>query len=520
MSFILPNFLEDKLTCWRSPAKIMSRVKGTKRSFRFIDDEAVEEKGTDRIPPGVSGYQEPDDDIIVPDTPEATQPRDDDPIEDDWQCAQHNRCSDCGHILTETEYIICDNCNLDAMAIQAGYAPKAKRPGKAEAPEVVDLTCDSDGELMERPLLPPKKKTKVDQGDTSGVNRSTRLGILERVDIDPSQPPLAWQQFEEKLEPPARRHREDQIQPGEPDANGRPVRSKFRFRGTNAFLTYSRAKGITFSDIRSALEDNGIWQHVKQYTMAQEPHADGEHHYHVLLTFTHRLSVTGSHMFDVYECHPNIQSAKSTKAVRAYLYKGYNGQPPIIDTNVATFDWSRPNNFIRRFQDDRAYGHALSTAKLPHADIMKLPWYKDNKTFKDILQEAKTPPRVRSLYFVGPANTGKTTWIKTWLADKRVFMRAHGDHNYEGYNGEHLIFCDDVQHELTYEEICSVLNPHLNDHEVVWTKTKHRYNNVYYPKNVPLSMIVLHTKVPSYANEDWFKTRFYLHELQHNEKCY
>jgi len=60
---------------------------------------------------------------------------------------------------------------------------------------------------------------------------------------------------------------------------------------------------------------------LSQVLVARELHADGEPHLHAYLYYSTRFSCKNERFFDIGGFHPNIQAAKSLKAVQHYVKK-------------------------------------------------------------------------------------------------------------------------------------------------------------------------------------------------------
>lgn len=95
-------------------------------------------------------------------------------------------------------------------------------------------------------------------------------------------------------------------------------KSKFRLQAKGWFLTYPRCN-FTKEDILTFLKAKR--EGLKQILVARELHADGSPHIHAYLYYESKFNCTNERFFDLGSCHPNIQVAKSLKAVQAYVKK-------------------------------------------------------------------------------------------------------------------------------------------------------------------------------------------------------
>lgn len=102
---------------------------------------------------------------------------------------------------------------------------------------------------------------------------------------------------------------------------------KFRFNAKNFFLTYLRCsltKEIALQQLLAASLPNNR----KFICVARELHDDGCPHLHVLIQLEGGAQLTNPRLFDLRSSvastsfHPNIQCAKSSSDVKAYIEKG------------------------------------------------------------------------------------------------------------------------------------------------------------------------------------------------------
>lgn len=99
----------------------------------------------------------------------------------------------------------------------------------------------------------------------------------------------------------------------------------FRFNAKHAFLTYAQCpltKEVALELVKGKLGDN-----LKSYIIAEELHADGSPHLHMLLSGDNKWDTLLCTFFDigldpVY--HPNIVSPANLKKCKEYVKKGRN----------------------------------------------------------------------------------------------------------------------------------------------------------------------------------------------------
>jgi len=93
---------------------------------------------------------------------------------------------------------------------------------------------------------------------------------------------------------------------------------KFQIGAKGWFLTYPRCS-LTKEEVLQALK--GKRDGLNQVVVARELHEDGVPHIHCYLYYGKQFTCKNERFFDIQGFHPNIQSAKSLKAVQAYIKK-------------------------------------------------------------------------------------------------------------------------------------------------------------------------------------------------------
>nr|AIY33293.1 RepA [Sugarcane streak virus] len=202
-----------------------------------------------------------------------------------------------------------------------------------------------------------------------------------------------------------------------------PVRS-FKHRNVNTFLTYSRCP------LEPEAIGRTIWSLIAHWTpvyilAVRETHEDGGFHVHVLAQSAKPVYTLNPGFFDIEGYHPNIQSAKSSNKVKAYILKN-----PVIQWEKGTFiprktsflgDSTEPNSkkqskddimrdIIEHSTNKQEYLSMIQKA-LPYEWATKLQYfeYSANKLFPDI-QEIYTSPFPQST-----PTLHDPTAINTWL---------------------------------------------------------------------------------------------------------
>lgn len=93
---------------------------------------------------------------------------------------------------------------------------------------------------------------------------------------------------------------------------------KFRINAKGWFLTYPKCS-LSKEDAMEALKQKR--KGLKQIIVSRELHTDGEPHLHCYLYYERPFDCTNERFFDLEGFHPNLQAAKSLRAVQGYIKK-------------------------------------------------------------------------------------------------------------------------------------------------------------------------------------------------------
>lgn len=186
----------------------------------------------------------------------------------------------------------------------------------------------------------------------------------------------------------------------------------FNFQGSWVFLTYPQ----TDLDPQEALALFQARFQVQSYTISKERHKDGSFHVHAMLGFVSKLHTTNERYFDLLlpggTRHPNVAKASSLsdrKRIDAYIKK----------------DGLFISNFVvPKTQRQALFDDLLTQGLTPqfvrsHPEIMSL-----NLNNLRAWQAFVTPPPLkfrdipkhRHIWLSGPANSGKSTWLRAFLS--------------------------------------------------------------------------------------------------------
>jgi len=204
-------------------------------------------------------------------------------------------------------------------------------------------------------------------------------------------------------------------------------RSKFRLQAKGWFLTYPKCS-LTKEEALEALK--GKRPGLKQILVSRELHEDGSPHLHVYLYFSEKFNCTNERFFDLGSFHPNVQVAKSLRAVQAYIKKDgdfiqegmdYAAELSAIQDHRAVLgkrfiDGEDPVQIIKdspalffdlaKIQSALTIWKSMQTPTLPRCtDFIPNSWEK-------ILLIKESKDRHYWFWSASP-NKGKTTWLKS-----------------------------------------------------------------------------------------------------------
>ncbi|CAM91896.1 replication associated protein [Tomato leaf curl Anjouan virus] len=106
-----------------------------------------------------------------------------------------------------------------------------------------------------------------------------------------------------------------------------PRAGRFKINAKNYFITYPQCS-ITKEEALAQIKSFSYPTNIKFIRVCRELHQDGLPHLHVLIQFEGKFQCTNQRFFDLVSqtrsahFHPNIQGAKSSSDVKAYIEKG------------------------------------------------------------------------------------------------------------------------------------------------------------------------------------------------------
>jgi len=262
----------------------------------------------------------------------------------------------------------------------------------------------------------------------------------------------------------------------------------FRINARHFSLTYSNTEQQNwFEFTKEMLAEHLISLGAEHVITCREQHANGEPHFHALVTFHKRKDIRSASFFDFNNVHPNIQATKNVAAWTTYIKKDNDFYEQGIHKddifNLASessreewIAYCLEKKISFQYMDhiwDLTHVEAVNTiteyAKPPDANItFELEYF----AFQDF--------SARVLCIVGPTGCGKTTWALI-NAPKPTLIVTHPDTLREFKSGYHKsIIFDDMSflHQPRESQI------QLVDQRV--PRTIHcRYKAVTIPANIP-----------------------------------
>jgi len=188
-------------------------------------------------------------------------------------------------------------------------------------------------------------------------------------------------------------------------------RGSFYFKGAKVFLTYSQCP-VTKEELLAHLETLGK---LSEYVIGRERHEDGNYHLHASLKYSPRIQTRSAGFFDFNGFHPNIEIPSTKGDLQATAkYAAKDG------------DFIQKGSLLKSTRTE-LFAALLLEKKLSlrfvesHPDILALNYHsicawlrfcQNERTISNNPSLAKK----RHLWVHGGSNTGKTTWLRTYVA--------------------------------------------------------------------------------------------------------
>nr|AFJ54088.1 Rep [Tomato leaf curl Joydebpur virus]AHN96176.1 Rep [Tomato leaf curl Joydebpur virus]ART89122.1 replication-associated protein [Tomato leaf curl Joydebpur virus] len=266
--------------------------------------------------------------------------------------------------------------------------------------------------------------------------------------------------------------------------------NKFRINAKNYFLTYPKCS-LTKEEALSQLQNLETPVNKLFIRVCRELHENGEPHLHVLLQFEGKFQCKNNRFFDLVSpsrsahFHPNIQGAKSSTDVKAYVEKdgdfidfgvfqidgrsARGGQQSANDayaeainsgSKAAALNILRekaPKDYVLQFHNlnsnlDRIFTPPLEVYVSPFSSSSfdQVPDELEEWAAENVFGAAARPLRPMSIVIEGDSRTGKTMWA-----------RSLGPHN---YLCGHLDLSPKVYSNDAWYNVIDDVDPHYLKH--------------------------------------------------------
>ncbi|CAD92253.1 Rep [Ageratum yellow vein China virus - [Hn2.19]] len=270
-----------------------------------------------------------------------------------------------------------------------------------------------------------------------------------------------------------------------------PPPTKFRINAKNYFLTYPHCS-LTKEEALSQLKALETPTNKLFIRICRELHEDGTPHLHVLIQFEGKFQCKNQRFFDLTSpsrsahFHPNIQGAKSSTDVKAYMEKDGD----VLDHGVFQIDGrsarrrlpncqrrhmpeainsgskaealnilkeKAPKDFVLQFHNlnsnlDRIFAPPLEVFVCPFlsSSFDQVPEELEEWVSENVSGAAARPWRPKSIVIEGDSRTGKTMWA-----------RSLGPHN---YLCGHLDLSPKVYSNDAWYNVIDDVDPHYLKH--------------------------------------------------------
>ncbi|ABA40411.1 replication initiator protein [Cotton leaf curl Multan virus - [Bhatinda :05]] len=262
------------------------------------------------------------------------------------------------------------------------------------------------------------------------------------------------------------------------------------FYSKNYFITYPKCS-LTKEETLSQLLNLHTPVNKKYIKICRELHQNGEPHLHVLIQFEGKYQCTNKRFFDLVSptrsahFHPNIQGAKSSSDVKAYIGKdgdtlewgefqidgrsARGGQQTANDAYAAALNAGNksealrvikelaPKDFVLQFHNlnanlDRIFQEppAPYISPFSSSSFDQVPEELEVWAIDNVVDPAARPLRPRSIVIEGDSRTGKTMWA-----------RSLGPHN---YLCGHLDLSHKVYSNDAWYNVIDDVDPHFLKH--------------------------------------------------------
>lgn len=223
-----------------------------------------------------------------------------------------------------------------------------------------------------------------------------------------------------------------------------------RFQGKKYFLTYPQCT-LSKEEVSAFLQEHFD---VATFTVARELHQDGTPHIHACLLLSSSVNSTNIRLFDINGFHPNIKALKTLSDFqRVHKYCKKDGD---YISNVE--DKLTPRQALYKSLQDNPGGLTVEWVR-EHPEIMAVNFDSLQKWMAFLnpgiqIPELQNLPKRRHIWYSGPSNSGKSTWLNAYISLHHVPREIPRNNDFNGYNKEvDLLFCDEYRSHLSVQEL-------------------------------------------------------------------
>ncbi|ABG79572.1 replication-associated protein [Tomato yellow leaf curl Indonesia virus-[Lembang]] len=259
---------------------------------------------------------------------------------------------------------------------------------------------------------------------------------------------------------------------GTPSNNS--LTKRFQINAKNYFLTYPHCS-LSKSEALSQIRNLNTPTNKKYIKICSELHEDGEPHLHVLIQFEGKFKTKNKRFFDLVSptrsthFHPNIQGAKSSSDVKAYIEKdgdtlewgtfqidgrsSRGGKQSANDAYAKAMNAGNkaealnilkelaPKDYILQFHNlntnlDKIFmtPQPVFTSPFLSSSFDQVPEELEEWVAENIVDPAARPLRPKSLVLQGDSRTGKTMWARS--LGRHNYLCGHLDLNPRVYSND------------------------------------------------------------------------------------
>ncbi len=339
--------------------------------------------------------------------------------------------------------------------------------------------------------------------DQEGPRREEAEALLSLREPSTELPELTAEIGETKWEDPG--NPDDDL----PSGMVHDVSTKGRVNAKWVFLTYPGLgnQRPEFEEWKSFFEAKGATAGI----IGRERHRNGTWHIHCILEKVTKWDC-GMRAFDFKGFHPNIRTIRPGKFEGVEEYCCKDGD--FIKWHIRDIPASS-KNYLKRKADKGAWLADIQNSRYSSPpDRILLP---DGTTFE--LSGART--KKRGVVIVGPASTGKTTWLLHELRGARYYQVRNERNPWDGWTSDtRVVVWNDVGWWPTKDDLTFFTDLGIKYHQGGYLRA--RFFDRWAQPGV-YTMIILcnnedYEKCP-YSTYPWFKERFRIIYLTDSWEC-